>query len=176
MGKRKFSKSSNLIHPTALIHSSTRIGKGTRVWAFAQVRENAVIGRNGVIGNGAYIDKNVRVGHRCNIHNKALLYRNLVLEDDVFVGPGVCFVNDPSPRANRTRSLKGKSWRVKRGASIGANCIILSDVQIGQFAMIGAGSVVTRDVPDFALVRGVPARIKGRVDRKGKVIKKDRYV
>jgi len=95
------------------------------------------------------------------------LYRNLVIENDVFVGPGVCFMNDPNPRANRIRSLRGKSWRVKQGASIGANASIGSDVNIGRHAMIGAGSLVSRDVPDHILAYGVPARWVNFVDPDG---------
>jgi UDP-3-O-[3-hydroxymyristoyl] glucosamine N-acyltransferase len=155
-------------HPTALISPKAKIGAGSKIWAYAQVREGAVIGRNCMIGNGAYIDAGVKVGDRVNIHNKALLYRNLVVEDDVFIGPGVCFVNDPTPRANRIRNLKGLCGRVGKGASVGANASILSEVRIGRYAMVGAASLVTDHVPEFALVYGVPARRQGTVDIKGK--------
>ena len=153
------------IHPTAVISPTAKIGSGTHVWAFAQIRENALVGKNCVIGNGVYIDAGVRVGNRVNIHNKALLYRNLIVEDDCFIGPGVCFTNDPAPRANRIRNLKGRKWLLKRGASVGANACILSDVTIGRYAMVGAGSVVTKDVPDFSLAYGVPAKIMGKVSK-----------
>jgi len=134
-----------------------------------------------MLGSGVYIDSGVRVGRRVNIHNKAQLYRNLVVEDDVFIGPGVCFINDPTPRANRIRNLKGKAGRVGKGASIGANASVLNEVHIGRYAMIGAGSVVTSDVPDFALMRGVPARLRGFVSPDGSTLrkkaeKKDRIV
>jgi len=151
------------IHPTAVISERARIGKGTRVWAFVQIREKVLIGQKCVIGNGVYLDSGVRIGHRCNVHNKALLYRNLVVEDDVFIGPAVCFMNDPFPRANRIRSLKGRLTRVKKGASIGAMAKIMPDVTIGKYSMVGAGALVTRDVPDYAVVKGVPAVVTGTV-------------
>lgn len=160
--KKKF-----FIHPAAIVSPKAKIGEGTKIWAFAQVRENAVIGKNCIIGNGVYIDQGVKVGDRVNIHNKALLYRNLVVEDDCFIGPGVCFVNDPGPRANVIRKMKGLSWFVRKGASIGANACILSEVNIGRFAMVGAASLVSREVPDYGLVHGVPAKLVGFVSPKG---------
>ena len=160
-------KRSYFVHPTAIVSPKARIGAGTTIWAFAQVRENAVIGKKCVIGNGVYVDKGVRIGDRVNIHNKALLYRNLTIGDDCFIGPGTCFVNDPAPRANRIRNLKGKSGRVKKGASIGANVCVLSDLEIGCYAMIGAGAVVSKNIPDYALALGVPAKVCGWVNQKG---------
>ena len=153
-------------HPTAIISPRAKIGQDTKIWAFAQVREGAVIGKKCVIGNGVYVDVGVRIGDRVNIHNKALLYRNLVVEDDVFIGPAVCFINDPEPRANRTRNLKGRQSLVKKGASIGANVSILSEITIGRQAMVGAGSLVSKNVPDHALVYGAPARIQGSMNEK----------
>lgn len=159
------------VHPTAIVSKKTKIGKGTRIWAFAQIREDVVIGSNCVIGNGVYIDRGVRVGDRVNIHNKALLYRNLSVEDDAFIGPGVCFTNDPSPRANRIRNLRGARWFVRKGASIGANSTILPGVTIGRYAMVGAGSVVTRSIPAYALAVGVPAKVVGTVSADGRCIR-----
>ncbi len=159
------------IHPWALIARDAVIGRGTRVWAFAQVRERSVIGAHCMIGNGVYIDQGVRVGSRCNIHNRALLYRNLRVGNDVFIGPAVCFVNDPLPRANRIRSLKGLTSVVKDGASLGALSIIMPEITIGRYSVVAAGAVVTHDVPDFALVKGTPARIMGFVDPQGNRLK-----
>ena len=150
------------IHPTAEVSKKAKIGAGTKVWAFAQISEGAVIGRDCVIGNGVYIDRGVKIGDRVNIHNKALLYRNLTVEDDVFIGPAVCFVNDPYPRSYVIRNMSGLMRTVKKGASIGANATILSDINIGSFAMIGAGSVISKHVPDHALVYGAPGRIHGQ--------------
>ncbi len=151
------------IHPSAQVDKTAKIGNNTKVWSFVQVMENAVIGKNCNLGNGCYIDRNVKIGNNVKIHNKALLYHGLVVEDDVFIGPAVCFTNDKNPRHNLTRNLKSISWRVKKGASVGACSVIMPDVNIGKYAMIGAGSVVTRDVPDYALVFGNPAKIHGFV-------------
>jgi acetyltransferase-like isoleucine patch superfamily enzyme len=120
--------------------------------------DNAVIGEDCVIGNGAYIDRNVRIGDRVRIHNKTCLYNGLIVGDDVFIGPHVCFTNDKYPSSGRTRDLEGASWRVGKGASIGANVTVLPDVNIGEGARIGAGSVVTADVPENAVYCGNPAR------------------
>jgi acetyltransferase-like isoleucine patch superfamily enzyme len=150
-------------HPTALISPKARIGAGTKIWAFAQIRENAVIGKGCVIGNGVYVDAGVRIGDRVVIQNKALLYRNLVVESDVFIGPAACFTNDAFPRANVIRDLKNKKWFVRKGASIGAHACVLPDIEIGRNAMVAAGAVVTKDVPENAIVRGVPAQVHGRV-------------
>lgn len=151
------------IHPMAIVSPKAKIGAGTKIWAFAQIRENAVIGKNCVIGNGVYIDSGVKIGDRVVIQNKALLYRNLVVESDVFIGPAVCFANDAFPRANKIRNLKNKKWFVHKGASIGANACILPDIHIGKYAMVAAGAVVTKSVPDHTIVRGVPAQVHGRV-------------
>ncbi len=166
VGQSSVMKNKTFIHPTAIVSPKAKIGSGTQIWAFAQIRENVRIGKDCVIGNGVYIDKEVVIGHRVNIHNKALLYRKLVVEDDVFIGPAVCFVNDPYPRANVIRNMKRLKRTVKKGASIGANACILSDVNIGRYSMVGAASVVSKDVPDYGLVYGVPAELKGFVPQK----------
>jgi acetyltransferase-like isoleucine patch superfamily enzyme len=147
-----------LIHPTAIVDATALIGEETKVWAFAQIREKVRIGRGCTVGNGAYIDTGVHVGDRVQIHNRALLYRPLRVEDDVFIGPGVIFANDKRPKAGVIRDLTGVSWVVRRGASIGAGAVIMPDVTIGEDAVVGAGAVVTADVPARAVVAGVPAR------------------
>ncbi len=151
------------IHSTAQVSRTAKIGDGTKVWSFVQVMDNAVIGKNCNLGNGCYVDRSVKVGNNVRIHNKALLYHGLVVEDDVFIGPAACFTNDKNPRHNLTRNLEGISWKVCRGASVGACAVIMPDVNIGRYAMVGAGAVVTKDVPPHALVLGNPARISGFV-------------
>ena len=160
------------IHPTADVSPDAHIGAGTRIWRQAHVREHAHIGETCNIGKGVYIDTHVQIGSNVKIQNHASLFEGLTLEDGVFVGPHVCFTNDVLPRAI-TPDGKLKSaddWvitptLVKYGASIGAGSIIICGITIGEFALIGAGSVVTRDVPPHALVFGNPARQHGYVCR-----------
>lgn len=162
------------IHPTAEVSPYATIGEGTRVWAQVQIRENAVIGTNCIIGRNSYIEFDVVVGNNVKIQNNASLYVGLTVEDGVFIGPHVIFTNDKLPRAiNPDGSLKSASdWHVgktlvKYGAAIGAGAVIVTGVTIGQWAMIGSGSVVTRDIPDFALAVGNPARVIGYVSPSG---------
>ena len=160
MGKRKSRILKDIyIDEQAKVSKTAKIGKGTRIWAFAQVGDNAKIGKNCVISNGVYIDRNVIVGDNVKIQNKALLYDGLVVEDNCFIGPGACFTNDKYPRFNKIRNLKGVIHRVKKGASVGANATILPDVIIGSNAIVGAGAVVTKDIPDGVVVCGNPAKI-----------------
>jgi UDP-2-acetamido-3-amino-2,3-dideoxy-glucuronate N-acetyltransferase len=150
------------------------VGDGTRVWQLAVVRGGARIGEESVIGRGAYIGPGVVVGARCKIQNHALVYEPAVLEDGVFVGPAVVFTNDTFPRAVTPdmRLKTADDWEavgvtVREGASIGARAVCVAPVTIGRWATIAAGAVVTRDVPDHALVVGVPARRVGWVGRSG---------
>lgn len=162
------------VAPGADVDDRAAVGAGTRVWHLAQVREDAVVGRDCVIGRGAYLGPGVRVGDRCKIQNHALVYEPAVLEDGAFVGPAVVLTNDLLPRAvNPDGSLKSADdWHavgvtVRAGASIGARAVCVAPVTIGRWALVGAGSVVTRDVPDHALVVGSPARRVGWVGRTG---------
>jgi acetyltransferase-like isoleucine patch superfamily enzyme len=159
MGKTKFKILKKVyIDKRAIVAKTATIGSGSKIWAFVQIGDNAKIGKNCVVGNGVYIDRNVIIGNNVKIHNKALLYNGLIIEDNCFVGPGACFTNDRYPRYNQTRNLCGVSWRVGEGASIGANATILPDVNIGKNAIVGAGSVVTKDVPPGVIVCGNPAK------------------
>lgn len=153
------------VHPSADVDATAEIGDGSSVWHLAQVRENAHLGENCVIGRGAYIGSGVTLGDNCKIQNYALVYEPAVLEAGVFVGPAVVFTNDHYPRAVLPDgSLKsGHDWEpvgvtVREGASVGARSVCVAPVTIGRWALVAAGSVVTQDVPDFALVAGVPAR------------------
>lgn len=162
------------IHPTAEVSPKAQIGPGTRVWHWAQIREGAVIGANCIIGKDVYVDIDVNLGDNVKVQNGALLYHGLEVESGVFIGPQVCFTNDRYPRAiNSDGSLKtaiewdvGKTV-VRYGASIGAGAVIVTGVEVGRFAMVAAGAVVTRSIPDYGLVMGVPAKLVGYVCRCG---------
>lgn len=158
------------IHPSAEVSSNAKIGSGTRVWHLVQIREGVVIGENCIIGKDVYIDFDVKIGNNVKVQNSALLYHGATIEDGVFIGPQVCLTNDRMPRAiTSDGQLKGNDdWMVgpiliKYGASIGAGSLILPDVTVGRFALVGAGAVVTRNVPDHGLVVGNPARLVGYV-------------
>ncbi|MEZ0447888.1 acyltransferase [Cellulomonas sp. ICMP 17802] len=165
---------------TADVDPRATIGAGTRIWHLAQVREDARVGADCIVGRGAYIGPGVVVGDRCKIQNHALVYEPAVLEDGAFVGPAVVFTNDYYPRAvNPDGSLKSADdWHavgvtVRTGASIGARSVCVAPVTIGRWALVAAGSVVTKDVPDFALVAGVPARRIRWVGRAGAPLERD---
>lgn len=158
------------IHPSAVVEDGAVIGEGTRIWHFVHVRKGARIGNNCNIGKDVYIDVDVVIGNNVKIQNFATIYRGVTIEDDVFIGPHVTFTNDMYPRSFST------DWQVvptlvKRGASIGANATIVCGVTIGEYSMVGAGSVVTRDVPPFGLVFGNPARLRGFVCYCGRPLK-----
>jgi len=151
-----------------------RVGQGTSIWHLAQIREGAEVGQACIIGRGAYIGSGVRMGDHCKVQNYALIYEPACLEDGVFVGPAAVLTNDRFPRAIAPDGFikKADDWNpvgvtVRRGASIGAGAICVAPVIIGRWALIAAGSVVLKDVPDFALVAGVPARFVRWVGRAG---------
>jgi acetyltransferase-like isoleucine patch superfamily enzyme len=153
------------VHPSADVDERAQLGEGTSVWHLAQVREGAVLGRSCIVGRGAYVGPGVSMGDHCKLQNYALVYEPAVLESGVFVGPAAVFTNDHYPRAvSPDGSLKSASdWEpvgvtCREGSSIGARAVCVAPVTIGRWAMVAAGSVVVRDVPDFALVAGVPAR------------------
>ena len=163
-----------MIEPSADVAPSANVAPSARVWHLAQVRENARIGEETIVGRGAYIGEGVRVGARCKIQNYALVYEPAFLADGVFVGPAAVFTNDHAPRAiNADGTLKSASdWdrvgvTVERGAAIGARAVCVAPVRIGEWASVGAGAVVTRDVAPYALVVGVPARRVGWVGEAG---------
>src|SRR3974377_800718 len=163
-------EASFFVHPSADVSPKASIGEGTRIWQHCQVREGASVGRNCILSKGVYIDAGVRIGDNVKIQNGISVYHGVTLEDGVFCGPHCVFTNDKQPRAiNPDGTLKSATgWlvrktRVKMGASIGAHATIVCGVTIGRWAMIGAGAVVTRDVPDHGLVYGNPARLRGFV-------------
>lgn len=159
-------QASVFIHPTANVHSSASIGDGTKVWINVQIRESSEIGNNCIISKDVYIDHAVHVGNNCKIQNSVSVYSGVTIHDDVFVGPNVAFTNDKVPRAFNTE-WKITPTLVERGASIGANATIICGITIGEYAMVAAGSVVTRDVPPYTLVMGNPARPISKIDKVG---------
>lgn len=161
-------------HSSAEVSDKAQIGLDTKIWHLCQIRENTKIGNNCIFGKNVYVDFDVVIGDKVKVQNNSSLFHGAVIEDGVFIGPHVVLTNDKNPRAiNADGSIKSDDdWEVgkiliKKGASIGARSVILPNVTIGEFAMIGAGSVVTKDVPDFGLVYGNPARLHGYVDEKG---------
>jgi len=150
------------IHPTAEVSVKATIGEGSRIWHWAQVREGARVGENCIIGKDVYIDSDVLIGNDCKVENFATIYKGVTLGNRVFVGPHVCFTNDPYPRAV-SPDWRRVDTKVQDGASLGANATILCGITIGRNAMIAAGAVVTKDVLPHALVAGVPAKLIGWV-------------
>lgn len=148
-------------HETAVIDEPCEIGEGTRIWHFSHVMPAAKIGKNCNIGQNVFIASGVVVGNNVKIQNNVSLYTGAVLEDDVFCGPSMVFTNVINPRSHVSRKAEYKPTLVKRGATLGANCTVMCGTTIGRYAFVGAGAVVTRNVPDYALVTGVPARITG---------------
>jgi acetyltransferase-like isoleucine patch superfamily enzyme len=158
------------IHPTAEVSDKATIGDGTKIWNNAQIREDAQVGESCVISKNVYIDAHAVVGDRCKLQNNVNVYHGVTVMDDVFLGPSMTFTNDMFPRADNA------DWQitetlVKSGASIGANATIVCGVIIGEYAMIGAGSVVTKDIPAHALAVGNPARVSGYVCRCGQRVR-----
>lgn len=155
------------IHPTAVIDQGAQIGAGTKIWHFCHLMPGAVVGEGCNIGQNVFIDNGVIVGNRVKIQNNVSLYNGVVVEDDAFIGPSAVFTNVINPRSFVERKTEFKATRIGRGASIGANATLICGITIGDYALVGAGSVVTSDVKPFALVYGNPARQEGWVSKGG---------
>ena len=155
------------IHPSAIVDPGASIGEGTRVWHFVHVCAGAVIGRDCSLGQNVFVGNRVRIGNNVKIQNNVSVYDNVTLEDDVFCGPSMVFTNVYNPRSAVSRKDEYRDTLVRRGATLGANCTIVCGVEIGEGAFVGAGALVNRSIPAFALMLGVPARQAGWMSRFG---------
>ncbi len=155
------------VHPSAIVDTGAQLGAGSRVWHFVHVCAGARIGDGCTLGQGVYVGNEVRIGNNVKIQNNVSVYDAVTLEDDVFCGPSMVFTNVYNPRAAVSRKNEYRQTLVRQGATLGANCTVVCGVTIGRYAFIGAGAVINRDVPDFALMVGVPARHIGWVSRQG---------
>ncbi|MGB3900563.1 MAG: acyltransferase [Mesorhizobium sp.] len=155
------------IHPSAIVDEGARIGPGSRVWHFAHVCAGARIGRSVSLGQNVFVGNRVVIGDFCKVQNNVSVYDNVTLEDGVFCGPSMVFTNVYNPRALIERKSEYRDTLVRRGATLGANCTLVCGVTVGRFAFVGAGTVVTKNVPDYALVVGVPARQIGWMSEYG---------
>lgn len=155
------------VHPSSYIDENVEIGDNTAIWHFCHIQSGAKIGRNCSLGQNVNVSNNVLIGNDCKIQNNVSVYEGVEIEDGVFCGPSCVFTNDLTPRARYSKNHQYKRTLIKEGASIGANATIVCGHTVGKCAMVAAGAVVTKDVPDYALVAGVPAEVIGTVDEEG---------
>ncbi|MFT5169432.1 MAG: UDP-2-acetamido-3-amino-2,3-dideoxy-glucuronate N-acetyltransferase [Lysobacterales bacterium] len=162
-------------HEQALVHDGAKIGRDTNIWAFCNISEGAIIGKNCNVCDGSYVEKGGVIGDNVTIKHHVSIFDGVTVEDNVFVGSNVAFINDRYPRskAHAGQDVQWEKTTIKKGASLGANATILCGVTVGAYAFVGAGTVVTKDVPDYGLVYGNPAVLKGYVDEKGNKVDKD---
>ena len=160
-------QTSVMVHPSSVVDEGASIGAGTRIWHFCHVMPRAVVGEDCNIGQNVFIDNDVVVGRGVKIQNNVSLYKGVVVEDEVFLGPSMVFTNVINPRSFIERKTEFRPTVLRRGCTVGANATIVCGVEIGAYALIGAGTVVIRDVPPYALMVGTPARQAGWVSRSG---------
>jgi UDP-2-acetamido-3-amino-2,3-dideoxy-glucuronate N-acetyltransferase len=158
-------------HPTTVIDEGATIGKDTKIWHFSHISSGAIIGQNCTIGQNVFVAPKAVLGNNVKVQNSVSIYTGVICEDDVFLGPGCVFTNVINPRSFISRKDEFRPTLVKRGVTIGANATIICGVTIGEYALIGAGAVVTKDVPDYALIIGNPGKQIGEVDKEGNTIK-----
>lgn len=161
------------VHETAIVDKGAKIGSGSKVWHFCHVMGSAEMGKNCILGQNVFVGNRVKLGNNVKVQNNVSLYEGVICEDDVFCGPSMVFTNVINPRSAVERKTEFKTSLVKKGASIGANATIVCGVTLGEYCLIGAGAVVTKDVKAFALMMGTPARQKGWVSRSGAILKSD---
>ena len=159
------------IHPTAIVDDGAVVGDDTRIWHWVHISGGARIGERCSFGQNVFVGNRVVIGNNCKVQNNVSIYDNVTLEDDVFCGPSMVFTNVYNPRAAVSRKDDYRDTVIRRGATLGANCTIVCGVTIGRYAFVGAGAVVSRDVPDFSLMVGVPARRIGWMSRHGERLK-----
>lgn len=155
------------VHPSSYVDEGAEIGSQSQIWHFCHVMSTARVGRECKLGQNVFIGSNVLIGNGVKIQNNVSLFEGVVIKDDVFIGPSAVFTNVRNPRSEVNRQKNYQTTVIERGASLGANCTILCGVEIGQYAFVGAGAVVTTDVPDYALVAGNPAKQMGWMSRMG---------
>jgi UDP-2-acetamido-3-amino-2,3-dideoxy-glucuronate N-acetyltransferase len=154
-------------HPTAVIDEGCSVGDGTKIWHFTHVMSGAVIGKDCVLGQNVFVDNKVMLGNNVHIQNNVSVYEGVICEDDVFLGPSVVLTNVINPRSALSRKDQFKTTLIKRGATVGANATIVCGNQIGEYAFIGAGAVITKDVLPYALITGNPGRQAGWISENG---------
>lgn len=161
------------VHESSYVDDNVVIGEETKIWHFCHIQSGAVIGEKCSLGQNVNISNNVHIGSEVKIQNNVSLYEGVEIEDGVFLGPSCVFTNDLTPRARYPKGHENyKKTLIKEGASIGANATIVCGHTVGKCALVAAGAVVTKDIPDYALAAGVPARVIGRVDEKGNIMEK----
>lgn len=159
------------VHDSSYIDDNVKIGEGTRIWHFSHILSGAKIGDNCIIGQNVCIERDVKIGHRCKVQNNVSIYKGVILEDEVFCGPSCVFTNVYNPRAFIERKHEFRPTLVRQGATIGANATVICGATIGKYALIAAGALVKQDVPDYAIVAGIPARQIGWTCRCGTTLK-----
>lgn len=157
----------NFIHETAVVDEGAQVGEGTHIWHFSHIMPGAKIGNNCNLGQNTFVDNNAVVGNGVKIQNNVSIYNSVTVEDDVFIGPSVTFTNVINPRAFVERKHEFKKTLIKKGASIGANATIMCGIEIGEYSMVGAGAVITKNVPAYMLVLGNPGRVISKVSKEG---------
>jgi len=164
---------SHFVHPTAIVDDGVEIGDGTKVWHFAHLCTGARIGRNCVFGQNTMVAGGVTIGSNVKVQNNVAIYTGTMVEDDVFLGPSCVLTNVTNPRSQVVRHSLYEVTRLRRGATVGANATLVCGITLGRYAFVAAGAVVTRDVPDYGYVRGVPARAAGWMSRHGHLLRFD---